>query len=159
MDPIDESENENEGAVTEWVTFYLDGEKYAVNVEHVREVLKNTAISPVPGAPFFVLGVINLRGNIVTVIDAHKRFSLAPADHSDSTRIVVVEMSGQLMGMVVDKVDEVVILKESEIDLAPNVGNDESSKFIKGVTKRGEELIILVDLEKLLTPDQHTGIG
>lgn len=153
MTSMNKKDKGAEGAVTEWVTFYLDREKYAVNVEHVREVLKHTSISPVPGAPFFVLGVINLRGNIVTVIDAHKRFSLAQAIHTDSTRIVVVEMDTHIMGMVVDKVDEVVILKDADIDIAPNVGNDASSVFIKGVTKRGDELIILVDLEKLLTPE------
>jgi len=143
--------------VTEWVTFHLLDEKYAVNVSNVREVLKNTHISPVPGAPYFVLGIINLRGNIVTVIDTHSRLSLAPSETSDSTRIVVVDMDGQVVGMMVDKVDEVVILKESEIDFAPNVGNDDSSNFIHGVSQREDELLILVDLDKMLALDQYRG--
>lgn len=141
--------------VTEWVTFYLEDEKYAVNVENVREVLRNSTIAPVPGSPHFVLGIINLRGNIVTVIDSHKRFSLNLVEETDNTRIVVVEMSEQVVGMMVDKVDEVVLLKDSDIDLAPNVGNDDSSKFVRGVTQRNDELIILVDLEKLLSLDEY----
>jgi purine-binding chemotaxis protein CheW len=143
--------------VTEWVTFHLLDEKYAVNVTHVREVLKNTRISPVPGAPYFVLGIINLRGNIVTVIDTHSRLSLAASEATDATRIVVVDMDGQVVGMMVDKVDEVVILKDSEIDYAPHVGNDDSSNFIHGVSQREKELLILVDLDKMLALDQYRG--
>ncbi|MCW8827116.1 MAG: chemotaxis protein CheW [Gammaproteobacteria bacterium] len=150
-------ENQINEPATEWVTFHLLDEKYAVNVTHVREVLKNTNISPVPGAPYFVLGIINLRGNIVTVIDSHSRLSLAPSEPTDSTRIVVVDMDGQVVGMMVDKVDEVVILKDSEIDFAPNVGNDDSSNFIHGVSQRDEELLILVDLDKMLALEQYRG--
>lgn len=150
-------EQQTNESVTEWVTFHLLDEKYAVNVTHVREVLKNTKISPVPGSPYFVLGIINLRGNIVTVIDTHSRLSLAPSEITDSTRIVVVDMGGQVVGMMVDKVDEVVILKDSEIDYAPNVGNDDSSDFIHGVSQRDEELIILVDLNKMLALEQYSG--
>ncbi|MDH3354407.1 MAG: chemotaxis protein CheW [Chromatiales bacterium] len=150
-------EDQTNESVTEWVTFHLLDEKYAVNVTHVREVLKNTNISPVPGAPYFVLGIINLRGNIVTVIDTHSRLSLAASEPTDSTRIVVVDMDGQVVGMMVDKVEEVVNLKESEIDYAPNVGNDDSSNFIHGVSQRDEELLILVDLDKMLDLEEYRG--
>ncbi len=149
-------DNQINEPVTEWVTFHLLDEKYAVNVTHVREVLKNTKISPVPGSPYFVLGIINLRGNIVTVIDTHSRLSLAASEPTDATRIVVVDMGGQVVGMMVDKVDEVVILKESEIDYAPSVGNDDSSNFIHGVSQREEELLILVDLDKMLGLEQYS---
>ena len=143
--------------VTEWVTFHLLDEKYAVNVIYVREVLKNTKISPVPGAPYFVLGIINLRGNIVTVIDTHSRLSLDASEPTDSTRIVVVDIDGQVVGMMVDKVNEVAILKDSEIDYAPNVGNDDSSNFIHGVSQRDKELLILVDLDKMLALEEYRG--
>jgi len=149
-------DNQISESVTEWVTFHLLDEKYAVNVTHVREVLKNTKISPVPGAPYFVQGIINLRGNIVTVINTHSRLSLAASEHTDATRIVVVDMGGQVVGMMVDKADEVVILKESEIDYAPSVGNDDSSNFIHGVSQREEELLILVDLDKMLGLEQYS---
>ncbi len=151
---MENDENQINEPVTEWVTFNLIDEKYAVNVANVREVLINSKISPVPGAPHFVLGIINLRGNIVTVIDTHSRLSLAESEQTDNTRIVVVDIGGQVIGMVVDKVDEVVILKESEIDYAPSVGNDDSANFIHGVSQREEGLLILVDLDKMLILDE-----
>lgn len=139
---------------TEWVTFRLENEKYGVNVMQVREVLKNTEIAPVPGAPDFVLGIINLRGNVVTVMDTRKRFGLDPADASDATRIVIIEVHDQVVGMVVDSVAEVVDLRQSEIEIAPNVGSDASAKYIQGVTKQDDELLILVDLDKLLEVEE-----
>ena len=141
--------------ITEWVTFLLDNEKYGVNVIEVREVLKSTEIAPVPGSPEFVLGIINLRGNVVTVMDTRKRFGLPPADATDATRIVIIEREEQTIGMIVDGVAEVVDLPQSQIETAPNVGNDQSSKYIQGVSKQGEELLILIDLDKLLTLEGH----
>lgn len=136
--------------VTEWVTFKLDAEKYGIDVMRVREVLRNTEIAPVPGAPDYVLGIINLRGNVVTVIDTRKRFGLPPKDYDESTRIVIIESTDDVVGMMVDSVAEVVDLRTSAIETAPNVGNDESSKFIQGVSNLETGLLILVDLNKLL---------
>ncbi|MEW6646983.1 MAG: chemotaxis protein CheW [Pseudomonadota bacterium] len=137
--------------VTEWVTFRLDAEKYGIDVMRVREVLRNTEIAPVPGAPGFVLGIINLRGNVVTVIDTRKRFGLAPKDIDESSRIVILEAGDEVVGMLVDSVAEVVDLRASSIETAPNVGNDESAKFIQGVSNLDDGLLILVDLNKLLS--------
>ncbi len=142
--------------VTEWVTFRLDGEKYGIHVMAVREVLKNTELAPVPGAPDFVLGIINLRGNVVTVVDTRKRFGLMPHEADDATRIMIVEQDDQVVGMVVDSVAEVVELRDSEVEIAPNVGNDESSKYIRGVSSQDDELLILVDLEKFLALERVT---
>ena len=136
--------------VTEWVTFKLDAEKYGIDVMRVREVLRNSEIAPVPGAPDFVLGIINLRGNVVTVIDTRKRFGLPPKETDDSTRIVILESDDDVVGMMVDSVAEVVDLRASAIETAPNVGNDESAKFIQGVSNLETGLLILVDLKKLL---------
>lgn len=140
--------------VLQWVTFKLDSETYGINVMQVQEVLRYTEIAPVPGAPSYVLGIINLRGNVVTVIDTRSRFGLASADVNDNTRIVIIESEKQVIGILVDSVAEVVYLRASEIDVAPNVGNEESAKFIQGVSNRDGELLILVDLNKLLTDDE-----
>ena len=140
--------------VLQWVTFKLDSETYGINVMQVQEVLRYTEIAPVPGAPLYVLGIINLRGNVVTVIDTRSRFGLEPSDVSDNTRIVIIESEKQVIGILVDSVAEVVYLRASEIDIAPNVGNDESAKFIQGVSNREGELLILVDLNKLLSDDE-----
>ena len=120
----------------------------------VQEVLRVTEIAPVPGAPDYVLGIINLRGNVVTVIDTRRRFGLPTKEMDDSTRIVIIEAEDQVVGILVDSVAEVVDLRASEIETAPNVGTEESSKFIQGVASVDSELLIIVDLNKLLSDEQ-----
>ncbi|MDA9556835.1 chemotaxis protein CheW [Vibrio sp.] len=145
--------------VYQWVTFQLDNETYGVNVMQVREVLRYSEIAPVPGAPHYVLGIINLRGNVVTVIDTRARFGLSQGEISDNTRIIVIENEQQVIGILVDSVAEVVYLKSSEIDSTPSVGTDESAKFIQGVSNRDNELLILVDLNKLLTDEEWDDVS
>lgn len=136
------------------VTFRLNEEIYGINVMLVQEVLRVTEIAPVPGAPNYVIGIINLRGNVVTVIDTRMRFGLPPKEMDDSTRIVIIEAENQTVGIVVDSVSEVVDVYANEIETAPNVGNDETARYIEGVVSRSEELLILVDLNKLLSEDE-----
>jgi purine-binding chemotaxis protein CheW len=136
------------------VTFQLEEETYGINVMQVREVLRYTEIAPVPGAPDYVLGIINLRGNVVTVIDTRSRFGLMEGEVTDNTRIIVIESERQVIGILVDSVAEVVYLRSSEIDTTPSVGTDESAKFIQGVSNRDGKLLILVDLNKLLSEDE-----
>lgn len=143
----------------QWVTFKLENETYGVNVMQVQEVLRYSDIAPVPGAPPYVLGIINLRGSVVTVIDTRSRFGLMPADVTDNTRVVIIESDKQVIGILVDSVAEVVYMKASEIELAPNVGTDESAKFIKGVCNRESELLILVDLDKLLSDEEWDDVS
>ncbi len=140
--------------VLQWVTFRLENETYGINVMQVQEVLRYTESAPVPGAPSYVLGIINLRGNVVTVIDTRARFGLIPGEVTENSRIVIIEAEKQVIGIMVDSVAEVVYLRSSEIESAPNVGTEESAKFIQGVCNRGEELLILVDLNKLLSDDE-----
>jgi purine-binding chemotaxis protein CheW len=154
---MEEQEQVSNEPTSEWVTFRLEEEKYGVNVMLVREVLKNTELAPVPGSPPFVLGIINLRGNVVTVVDTRKRFGLPPREPDEATRIVVIEMDEQVIGMMVDSVAEVVTLGESEIEYAPNVGNDDSAKYIQGVSNHGDELLILIDMDKLFTHEELAG--
>jgi purine-binding chemotaxis protein CheW len=151
--------NQAADLVLQWVTFRLQEETYGINVMQVQEVLRYTEIAPVPGSPDYVLGIINLRGNVVTVIDTRARFGLPPAEVSDNTRIVIIEAEKQVIGILVDSVAEVVYLKQSEIDNAPNVGTDESARFIQGVANREGELLILVDLNKLLNDDEWDEIS
>lgn len=151
---MDELESSANDPISEWVTFYLEDEKYGINVMLVREVLKNTEIAPVPGSPHYVLGIINLRGNVVTVVDTRTRFGLPGKDEDDATRIIVIEMGEHVIGMKVDSVAEVMNLRASEIEYAPNVGNDETAKYIQGVSNQGEELLILIALDKLFTDEE-----
>src|SRR5690606_40070622 len=105
-----------EDPMLQWVTFRLAGETYGINVMQVQEVLRHTEIAPVPGAPSHVLGIINLRGNVVTVIDTRQRFGLMPAPETHQTRIVLIEADRQVIGILVDSVEEVVYLRQSDIE-------------------------------------------
>ena len=144
----------SEDPILQWVTFKLDNETYGINVMRVQEVLRYTEIAPVPGAPSYVLGIINLRGNVVTVIDTRQCFGLMNAEISDNTRIVIIEADKQVVGIMVDSVAEVVYLRQSEIETAPNVGNEESAKFIQGVCNKNNELLILVELDKMMSEEE-----
>lgn len=155
---MSEKENSGDDPITEWVTFRLGPEKYGIDVMRVREVLRNSEIAPVPGAPDFVLGIINLRGNVVTVIDTRYRFGLPSKEADDATRIVIIETEDEVVGMTVDSVAEVVDLRASTIETAPNVGNDTSAKFIQGVSNTQDGLLILVDLKKLLGGDDEDAL-
>ena len=158
MNYSDEDENSG-GPLTQFVTFVLKDETYGINVMQVQEVLRVTEIAPVPGAPAYVLGIINLRGNVVTVIDTRARFGLPSTETDDSSRIIVIESEKQVVGILVDAVAEVVELYENEIDVAPNVGTEDSSRYIQGVATREEGLLILVDLNKLLTDEEWQEIS
>ena len=100
--------SEQESAVTDpvlqWVTYHLADEIYGINVMQVQEVLRLTEIAPVPGAPDYVIGIINLRGNVVTVIDTRRRFNLPSTEPDDASRIIIAEVAGNVVGMLVDKV-------------------------------------------------------
>ena len=143
-----------DNTVLRWVTFFLANEKYGINVMQVQEVLRVSEIAPVPGAPDYVLGIINLRGNVVTVIDTRQRFGLPSKELDDAARIVIVESNDQVVGILVDSVAEVVDLRVSEIESAPNVGTEDNSKFIQGVASQQDELLIIIDLNKLLTDEE-----
>jgi purine-binding chemotaxis protein CheW len=144
--------------VIQWVTFRLAGETYGINVMQVQEVLRYTEIAPVPGASHHVLGIINLRGSVVTIIDARLRFGLPGGEVTENTRIVVIETGTHVVGIMVDSVAEVVYLRQSEIDHPPSVGNDENSKYIQGVCNKNNELLILIGLDKLLTDEEWAEI-
>jgi purine-binding chemotaxis protein CheW len=144
----------SDDTMLQWVTFRLGNETYGINVMQVQEVLRYTEIAPVPGAPPYVLGIINLRGNVVTVIDTRHRFGLNSEEVSDNTRIVIIEAEKHVVGILVDAVAEVVYLRLSEIETAPNVGNEDSARFIQGVCNKNNQLLILVDLDKLLTDEE-----
>lgn len=145
--------------ILQWVSFKLGGETYCVSVLQVQEVLRYSEVAPVPGAPSFVLGIINLRGKVITVVDTRSHFGLSPGKITDSTRVIIVEANNHVVGLLVDSVAEVIYLRESEIEGAPNVGSDGGNKFIQGVCHKNNELLIMVDLNKLLSADEWNALA
>lgn len=151
--------NDNNLQVFRWVTFRLADEIYGINVMQVQEVLRMTDIAPVPGAPHYVMGIINLRGNVVTVLDTRKLLDLATTEISDSTRIMIIESGKVTVGLLVDSVAEVVNISSNEIDPAPSVGNEEGSRYIQGIYSNDQQILILIDLNKLINEENRDAIG
>ena len=138
--------------VSRWVTFRLDSEIYGIDVMQIREVLRSPEISPVPGAPSYVLGIINLRGNVVAIIDTRSRFGLPSIEAiDDASRILILEAGDHVVGFLVDSVSEVAELRNEQIESAPDTGSGESSRFISGLYNRKDGLLILLDASKMLS--------
>lgn len=133
-----------------WATFRLNEERYCVNVMRVREVLRYTEITPVPGTADSVLGIINLRGNVVTVLDTRVLFALTLREVTDKTRIMIIEAQDQVIGLFVDSVDDVVDIANEDIESTPSIGNDHVSHYFKGVANKNDELLILVDVDQVV---------
>ncbi|NJN98906.1 MAG: chemotaxis protein CheW [Anaerolineales bacterium] len=136
------------------VVFGLANEQYGVDIATVESIITLQTITRIPQAPQFVEGVTNLRGHILPVIDLRRRFGLPPAEPTKATRIVVVEIDGNTVGMVVDAVSEVLGVSEEAIEPLSPLVNTVDSAFINGIVKVGERLIILLDLRKTLTAQE-----
>ncbi|MFW6021161.1 MAG: chemotaxis protein CheW [Guyparkeria sp.] len=146
----EELESQDQGPLTRWVSFTVDGETYALNVLDVQEVLRDAEITPIPGAPDAILGIINLRGNVVTVVDARTFFGLEEKTWDENSRIMVIEVaSGEIVGLVVDSVAEVIALPQAVVDQAMMAVADDRARHILGIVPQDEKLIILVDMKSL----------
>jgi len=133
------------------VVFELGKENYGVDISAVESIIKLQAITAVPQAASFVEGVTNLRGNVLPVIDLRKRFGLNACEVSKNSRIVVVAMNGTKVGMIVDAVSEVLRVPSDSIELPPSMVTTVNSSFITGIAKMDQKLVILLDLQKILT--------
>jgi purine-binding chemotaxis protein CheW len=145
--------------VIQLVTYQLNNETYGIDVMEVQEILRVSEIAPVPGGASYVLGIINLRGNVVTVIDTRTRFGLMSKEPDDSSRIIIIESGDTVLGIMVDSVAEVADIPESSIDSAPNVGNDETSKYIQGVASYQDNLLIVIDINRLLSEEEQADLA
>jgi purine-binding chemotaxis protein CheW len=134
-----------------WVSFELARQHFAVDILQVQEVLASAQIEPVPRAPADVLGVINLRGSIVTVIDLRTRLGLAPADDGAPGCVVIVLVEGQAVGLRVDRVQEVLNIASAAIKPAPQIGARAQAGRIRGVVSREHDLLTLLDAPLLLS--------
>ena len=145
------------------VTFRVGTELFGVPISAVQEIVRVPAIARIPQSPEFVEGVINLRGRVITVIDMRKRLGQpAPELGADAAsrkaRILVVEAEGRLVGVIVDEVAEVLRLSEDQTEPAPPMVAGISNQYIRGVGKLKDDLLILIEIEKILTAEQLEAI-
>jgi purine-binding chemotaxis protein CheW len=132
------------------VSFNIGSEEFGVDILKVQEINRMVEITKVPQAPAYVEGVINLRGKVIPIVDLRKRFNLDIKQYDKNTRIVVVDIGGNIMGMVVDSVSEVLRLPSSTIEPAPEIVTGVNSDYIRGVAKLEDRLLIFLDLSKVI---------
>ena len=132
------------------VTFTLDGVEFGLDIDRVQEITPRTNITNVPGSPSFVLGVVNLRGMIIPVLDSRQRFHLPAKEATDKTRIIVIGLAGQPTGLMVDSVSEVVKLDDFTLRDTPPLVAGVRSDYLAGMVTAGNRLITLINLEKIL---------
>lgn len=148
-----------DSSLIQLVTFKVGEEEFGVDILKVQEIIRMMPITKVPNSPIFVEGVINLRGKVIPVIDMRKRFGMPVTGHNNETRIEVMDLQGQIVGFVVDAVREVLRIKESTVEPPPPVVAGIGSEFMKGVGKLEDRLLILLDLDKLLTESELNNLA
>jgi purine-binding chemotaxis protein CheW len=145
---------------TQYLTFKLEDEVFAVDISKVREVLDFTTVTKVPRTPEFMRGVINLRGSVVPVVDLRLKFGLAKTEKTVNTCIIITEVSVDnetaVLGVLADSVQEVMDLEPGQIEPAPKIGTRLKTEFIKGMGKQNENFIILLDIDKVFSSEDIT---
>ncbi|MEA2003966.1 MAG: chemotaxis protein CheW [archaeon] len=142
------------------VVFELGDEEFGVDISQVREIIRTGEIAHIPNASEYVEGVINLRGQITTIVDPKKRFGLNSTERNSDERIIIVELKDNSIGLMVDSVSEVIRLPTKDIEpVPPMIASKVDTYYLKGVGKLENRLLILVDLEKILTEEELSRIG
>jgi purine-binding chemotaxis protein CheW len=140
------------------VTFKLAGQKYAVDILKVQEINNIKEITTIPNAPPFLEGAINLRGKVIPVLNLGKKFSFEHTEIDDLAKIVIMDIRGVIMGIIVDSVSDVLRIPRDLVEPPPPVSSNISTKFISGIAKLDEELVILLDMDKLLDEGEHQAV-
>jgi purine-binding chemotaxis protein CheW len=145
------------GKETQLITFKLGDEEFGVEISQVREIVRMMDITHIPNASDFVEGIINIRGRIATIIDLRKKFGLPSKDVDQETRIIIVELDDDIIGMRVDSVIEVKRISDADIEsVPPMIATGAPTQYLIGVAKLPEELLILIDLRKVLGEEYGT---
>lgn len=148
---IEEGDDTQEGR---YLTFSLGNEEYGIEIRNVTEIIGIQNITDLPDMADYVKGVINLRGKVIPVIDVRRRFMIEERPYDERTCIIVVNIRGMAVGLIVDSVTEVLDIPAKDVEPPPKVNQGVGSRFIQGLGKVGEEVKILLDVQKLLFGDE-----
>ncbi len=151
-------DNQNTSTSMQQLTFALASEEYGVDILSVREIRGWSNVTRIPQTPEFVLGVLNLRGAIVPVMDLRLRFGLQRDSYDATTVTIVVAVGERLFGIVVDAVSDVLDCTTSDVKDMPDMGVAVDTKFLKGLVSHGERMVMLLDVEKLMRPEETAAL-
>ncbi len=152
-------QKDSDNALLQLVTFHIGDEEFGVEILKVQEIIRMMGITRVPRAPDFVEGVINLRGKVIPIIDLRRRFSMETQFHDKQTRIIVLTVKGIVVGFIVDSVSEVLRIPADTVEPPPAIVAGIDSEYINGVGKLADRLLILLDLDKLLSDRERSELG
>jgi len=138
---------------SQYLTFTLGAEEYGVEILKVQEIKGYSAITPIPNTPSYVKGVMNLRGSIIPIVDLRAKLSMAEAAYNQFTVISVVRVGAKTVGVVVDAVSDVLNIPLKDIQPTPDFGSQVDARFISGLAKAGDRLVVLLEIEKVLAGD------
>lgn len=144
---------ENE-ATYRYLAFSLCHEDYAIELLRVREVIALTEITPVPYTPPHFKGIMNLRGQLISIVDLRLKFKMSKAEVTPETAIIILDISGMSLGVIVDSVNSVLTLKSSEVSEAPDIESSIRQDYLSGVARKDKKLILLLDIEKSLSIEE-----
>lgn len=154
MQDMQQAGKELGSELLQFVTFNLGEEEYAIEILKVQEIIRMIPITRVPNSPEFINGVINLRGKVIPVMDLGKRIGLPEKETDNDSRIIVVEIQNKIIGFIVDKVNIVLRINNSIIEPTPQMVGRTNAEFINGIAKMEHSLLILLDLDKVMEPDE-----
>ena len=137
-----------------YVTFCLNDELYAIDALNVQEIIELSSITKVPHLPGFFKGVINLRGTIIPVLDLKLKFEMAAEGYKRHTCVIITEFSGGIMGLIVDSVSDVLCIPDMSVSRTPSFGARIRTDFIKGMAKAGDNLVIILDVDRVLSDSE-----
>ena len=137
----------------QFLTFTLNSEEYGIEILKVREIIGVMDITTVPQTPEFMKGVINLRGTVIPVVDLRLKFSMPEEEYTQETCVIVVEANNSQVGIIVDSVSEVLNIQNGEIEETPSFGQGIDTDFIMGLGKVKERIIILLNIEQILSSE------
>jgi purine-binding chemotaxis protein CheW len=137
-----------------YLTFFLAGEEYGVEILRVHEIIGMMPVTRVPRTPDYVRGVINLRGRIIPIMDLRRKFGMEAGDQTRQTCIIVVQVRGTQIGVVVDTVSEVLNINDADVEEAPEFGSDVNTGYLLGLAKSNGHVKLLLDIEKVLSADE-----
>ena len=143
----------NETSV-EALAFRLGQEEYGINILKVQEIREHEAVTRIAGAPDYIKGVINLRGQIVPIVDLRLRFKLDMREHAGAGVIIMLNIANRVIGMVVDSVSDVISMRADEIRPAPRMGTGLDTDFLLGIGTIGDRMLILLDIERLMSSEE-----
>lgn len=143
-----------QGQASEYLTFTLGDEHYGLDILKVKEIRGYEAVTKIARAPEFIKGVINLRGEIVPIVDLRLKFCVGEATYDEFTIVIVLHVHDRYVGIVVDAVSDVISLRDADIRPAPDFGVSFDSRFLRGLAESNGQMVILVDIQRLITSDE-----